>query len=265
MPDSDKTTEAVTTAVVTGAGSGIGEAIAHRLARAGHHVVVCDINADAAEATADAICTAGLRATPRTVDVASDVAMADLMSGLAANGTTIDIVVNNAGVSSVGTVETTSAAELRRVLAVNVEGVANGMRAAIPHMLENGGGVILNMASIASLIGIKDRFAYSASKGAVLTMTYSVAIDYADKNIRCNCICPARIHTPFVDGYLRENYPGHEQEVFDKLSAYQPIGRMGAPDEVAGLAAFLCGPDAAFITGAAYRLDGGVTVMPGFE
>jgi NAD(P)-dependent dehydrogenase (short-subunit alcohol dehydrogenase family) len=127
-------------------------------------------------------------------------------------------------------------------------------------MLCQGGGVILNMASIASLIGLLDRFAYSMTKGAVLTMTRSIAIDYMKKNIRCNCICPARVHTPFVDRYITQNYPGREQEMFRQLSEYQPIGRMGNPQEVAQLALYLCSDEASFVTGQAYPIDGGVLV-----
>jgi NAD(P)-dependent dehydrogenase (short-subunit alcohol dehydrogenase family) len=114
------------------------------------------------------------------------------------------------------------------------------------------------MASIASLIGVADRFAYSISKGAILTMTYSIAVDYVKKGIRCNAIAPARIHTPFVDGYLKANYPGREDEMFRKLSEYQPIGRMGKPAEVAALALYLCSDEAAFLTGCCYPIDGGV-------
>jgi len=121
--------------------------------------------------------------------------------------------------------------------------------------------VILNMASIASTLGIQDRFAYSMSKGAVLTMTLSVARDYVEKGIRCNCICPGRVHTPFVDGFIKKNYPGEEEAVFDKLSKYQPIGRMGKPEEIAGLAVYLCSDEAAFITGSAYDIDGGCTLL----
>ena len=127
-------------------------------------------------------------------------------------------------------------------------------------MTPRGGGVILNMASIASLIGIPERFAYSVTKGAILTMTYSIAVDYVKKGIRCNCICPARIHTPFVDGFVAKSYPGHEAEMLEKLHQYQPVGRMGKPEEVAALALYLCSDEASFVTGAAYPLDGGVLV-----
>jgi NAD(P)-dependent dehydrogenase (short-subunit alcohol dehydrogenase family) len=132
------------------------------------------------------------------------------------------------------------------------------LRAGVRQMVAQGGGVIVNMGSIVSKVGIKDRFAYSMSKGAVLTMTLSVATDYVKQNIRCNCICPARIYTPFVDGFVRKNYPGREQETLQRLSQHQPIGRMGTPDEVAALALYLCSDEAGFVTGSAYDIDGGV-------
>ena len=174
---------------------------------------------------------------------------------------TLDILVNNAGVAHIGTVETTTSEDFDRILSVNVKGVFHCMKAAMPKLMQNGGGAILNLASVASKVGIVDRFAYSASKGAVLTMTLSVARDYVDKGIRCNCLCPGRVHTPFVDGYLDKHYPDSREEMFQKLSAYQPIGRMAEPDEIANLACFLCSDEAAFITGSAYDIDGGVTLL----
>ncbi|MCL4155981.1 UNVERIFIED_CONTAM: hypothetical protein GTU68_014407, partial [Idotea baltica] len=173
-----------------------------------------------------------------------------------ANSGGIDILVNNAGVAHVGNLEGTSEADLDRIYAVNIKGVYNGMFACIPHMKDKGG-VILNLASVASSVGIADRFAYSMSKGAVLTMTLSVAKDYVSHNIRCNSISPGRVHTPFVDGFIAKNYPGKEEEMFEKLSATQPIGRMGQPQEIADLALFLCSDQAAFITGTDYPIDGG--------
>ena len=128
-------------------------------------------------------------------------------------------------------------------------------------MKNKGGGIILNMASIASTVGITDRFAYSMTKGAVLTMTYSIAKDYINDNIRCNCISPARVHTPFVDGFIKKNYPGKELEMFDKLSNTQPIGRMGKPQEIADLALFLCSKESSFITGSNYGIDGGYVTL----
>ena len=171
--------------------------------------------------------------------------------------------MNNAGISHIGTVESTLEEEFDRVFRVNVKGFYNCMQACVRLMKANGGGVILNMASIAGSAGLSDRFAYSMSKGAVIAMTYSVARDYLSHNIRCNCISPARVHTPFVDNYLRKTYPGREQEMFVKLSQAQPIGRMAEPDEVASLALFLCSDDASFITGVDYLLDGGFSNLRG--
>jgi NAD(P)-dependent dehydrogenase (short-subunit alcohol dehydrogenase family) len=173
----------------------------------------------------------------------------------------LDILVNNAGIAHIGTVESTTEADLDRIYAVNVKGVHLCSQAGVPMMLRGGGGVILNLASIASLIGLTDRFAYSMSKGAVLAMTRSIAVDYVKQGIRCNCVCPARVHTPFVDGFLRDAYPGREQEMFKELSEYQPIGRMAEPEEVAALALYLCSDEASFITGQAYPIDGGVLVF----
>ena len=240
------------TAVVTGGASGIGEAIARRLAEEGAHVVILDCSADAAARIAEAI---GGRS------IACDVAKTDSVREAFASLDHVDILVNCAGIAHIGTVETTAPDDLDRIYAVNVKGVYHAMHFALPRMVAQGGGAIVNIASLASKVGIAERFAYSMSKGAVLTMTLSVARDYVGKNIRCNCVCPARVHTPFVDGYLAKNYPGHEQEMFAKLSAYQPIGRMGEPREIAALAAFLCSDEAAFITGSAYDIDGGATLL----
>jgi 2-keto-3-deoxy-L-fuconate dehydrogenase len=169
----------------------------------------------------------------------------------------VQILVNNAGISHVGNLEGTTEADFDKIFCVNVKGIYNCMQASVPHMKANGGGIILNMASIAGTAGVADRFAYSMSKGAVVAMTYSVAKDYLAHNIRCNCISPARVHTAFVDGFLRRNYPGKEREMFEKLEKAQPIGRMAKPEEVANLALFLCSDETSFITGSDYPIDGG--------
>ena len=243
-------------AVVTGAASGIGQAIAQRFAREGALVWLVDIDAEGAKSTARQIVKCGGKAASHVCDVANQRSVKDLFRGLARENP-IQILVNSVGVSHIGKLEGTSEAEFDRIFRVNVKGIYNCMYAAINAMKANGGGVILNMASIAATAGLADRFAYSMSKGAVVSMTLSVARDYLAHKIRCNCISPARVHTAFVDGYLKQNYPGREQEMFRALSQSQPIGRMGKPEEVAALALFLCSDEAAFITGTDYPIDGG--------
>ena len=246
-------------AVITGAGSGIGRAIARTFAAQGATISVLERDEIAGAATVDLIAEGGGVASAISCDVSDAGSVEAAFERL--EGGTIDILVNNAGVSHIGTATSTSEPDLDRLYAINVKGVFLCSRAAIPRMAEAGGGVILNLASIASLIGLVDRFAYSMSKGAVLTMTRSIAVDYIKQGIRCNCVCPARVHTPFVDGYLRDAYPGREQEMFEQLSAYQPIGRMAEPEEVAALALYLCSDEASFITGQAFPIDGGVLVF----
>jgi len=247
-------------AIVTGGGSGIGEAIARLFAKQGAQVIVLDLDPKAAEATCESIQAEGGHADSLTCDIANSDQVAEVFARIVAARQRIDILVNNAGIAHVGTIEQTTDADLDELYRVNVKGVFLCARAAVPIMRRQGGGVILNMASIASLVGLADRFAYSMSKGAVLTMTRSIAVDYMKDKIRCNCICPARVHTPFVDQYLAKHYAGREQEMFQKLSAYQPIGRMGTAEEVAVLALYLCSAEASFITGQAYPIDGGVLV-----
>ena len=244
-------------ALVTGAGSGIGQAIAERLASEGAHATILELRADAGAATVAAIKAAGGEARV----IAADVSNTESMAAAFAQVEKLDVLVNNAGVSSVGNVLTTTAAEMDRVYAVNVKGVYHGLHFGVAKLLASGGGAIVNIASTVSKIAVQDRFAYGMSKGAVLTMTQSVARDYVDKKIRCNCVCPARVHTPFVDGYIAKNYPGREKEMFAQLSAAQPIGRMGEPHEVAALVAFLASDEAGFVTGSSYDIDGGVIAL----
>jgi 2-keto-3-deoxy-L-fuconate dehydrogenase len=247
-------------AVVTGGGSGIGAAIARVFASRGARLAVLDVDAAAAERTVYEIRSASGQAHAFTCDVGAAAEVRAAFEGVRAALGGVHILVNNAGIAHVGDVEHTAEEDLDRLFHVNVKGVFLCAQAALPIMLAQGGGVILNMASIASLIGVPERFAYSMTKGAVHTMTMSIAIDYMRKGIRCNCICPARVHTPFVDGYLAAQYPGREDEVFRQLSEYQPLGRMGTPEEVAHLALYLCSDEASFITGQAYPIDGGVLV-----
>jgi 2-keto-3-deoxy-L-fuconate dehydrogenase len=247
-------------AVVTGAGSGIGAAIARLFARQCARVVVLDLDEAAARQTADQIGEAGGQAVAMTCDVADAGQVTRAFDRIAALHDRIDILVNNAGIAHVGTIERTTEADVDRLFAVNVKGVYLCARAAVPIMIAQGGGVILNMASIASLVGVPERFAYSMTKGAVHTMTMSIAVDYVKQRIRCNCICPARIHTPFVDAYVARHYAGREAETLAQLASYQPIGRMGTAEEVAYLALYLCSDEAAFVTGQAYPIDGGVLV-----
>jgi 2-keto-3-deoxy-L-fuconate dehydrogenase len=242
-------------AVVTGAASGIGVAIARQFAANGAEVYILDLDESAAREAANHITNAGGKATGLRCDVANQPEVQSVFQKLL-QAKPLDILVNNAGVSHIGNVETTTAADFARILDVNVKGVFHCTQAAIGGMKDRGG-VILNMASIAASAALADRFAYSMSKGAVLAMTLSVAKDYLKHNIRCNCISPARVHTPFVDGYLHKYYPGKEDEMFRVLSASQPIGRMAKPEEVALLALFLCSDQAAFLTGVDYPLDGG--------
>jgi len=244
-------------AVVTGGGSGIGRAVALLLAKQGARVTVADINRDQAGAVAEEIIRGGGLADAGKADVSDQQEVKALFAGLGR----LDILVNSAGVSHIGTADTTGEADFDRLYNVNVKGVYNCLHAGIPLMKKQGGGVILNMCSIAATIGIPDRFAYSMTKGAVYSMTLSVARDYLKDKVRCNCISPARVHTPFVDGFLQKNYPGREQEMFDKLSRTQPIGRMAEPEEIAALVLYLVSDEAAFITGCDYPIDGGFTKL----
>jgi NAD(P)-dependent dehydrogenase (short-subunit alcohol dehydrogenase family) len=248
------------TAVITGAGSGIGQAIAILFAQRGARVVILDVSEDAGRAVATQIAALGAAPLVFSCNVADAQSVRSTFETIDASVSRIDVLVNNAGIAHIGNLESTDEAAFDKVYGVNVKGVYLCAQAGIRRMLAHGGGVILNMASIASLIGVADRFAYSMSKGAVLSMTRSIAVDYMSHNIRCNCICPARIHTPFVDRFLAENYAGREAAMFEQLSKYQPIGRMGTAEEVAAMALYLCSDEASFITGQAFPLDGGVLV-----
>jgi NAD(P)-dependent dehydrogenase (short-subunit alcohol dehydrogenase family) len=238
--------------VITGGGSGIGKAIALLFGKQGSAVHILDIDENAMAAVEE-INSSGGRAFFNKCNVTQQAEVRSIIETIPV----IDILVNNAGIAHVGTIESTNEEDLVRLFNVNVKGMYNCMHEVIPVMKRKNAGCILNMASIAATVGLPERFAYSMTKGAVLGMTISVAKDYLSHNIRCNSISPARVHTPFVDGYLEKNFPGKEKEMFEKLSKTQPIGRMGRPEEIAYLALYLCSDEAAFITGCDYLIDGG--------
>ena len=235
--------------VITGGGSGIGEAICKKFTASGANVIIIDTNE-----------IEGERVAQETNAYYLNCDISDPKSVESNHGFT-EILINNAGIAHIGKITETSPEDFDKIMNVNVRGSYLCIKASIAAMIKNKKGCILNMASVASNLGIPDRFAYSTSKGAVYTMTLSVARDFVDQGIRCNCICPARVHTPFVDNYLKENYPGNEEEMFKKLEATQPIGRMAKPEEIASLAAYICSDEASFVTGSAFDIDGGFTLL----
>lgn len=243
-------------AIVTGGAKGIGLAISKKLAAQGATVTILDVDQNALDNAVAEIKKVNPDVKWRMCDITSQKEVDD-----AVGKEGLDILINNAGIAHIGNIENTSEEDFDKVYQVNVKGVFNCMKAGVNAMKNSGGGNIVNIASIAALVGLKDRFAYSSSKGAILAMTYSIAKDYIDDNIRCNSISPGRVHTPLVDGFLAKNYPGKEKEMFDTLSKTQPIGRMGQPDEIANLALFLCSSEAGFITGSNYVIDGGLVTL----
>lgn len=243
-------------ALVTGGASGIGLAISKTFAKQGAHVHILELNIDLAEQVAGEITADGGKAEAHAIDISKQADVISVINGIVEQHP-INILVNNAGIAHIGKADTTSEQDFDRVVNVNVKGVYNCLFATIPHLKANGGGVILNMVSIAATVGIPDRFVYSTTKGAVFSMTLSVARDYLGDGIRCNSISPARVHTPFVDGFISKTYPGQEAEMFEKLSKTQPIGRMAKPAEIGALALYLCSDEAGFITGCDYLIDGG--------
>ena len=232
-------------AVVTGGGSGIGKAVALLFAKQSAEVHVMDLNEEACNATVQEIKENNGKAVAQVCDVSDQNQVREVFSNVGK----VDILVNSAGISHIGNIENTTEADLDRLYNVNIKGVYNCLQAAVSIMKQNKAGVILNLASVAGIIGLADRFAYS--------MTITVARDYIHEGIRCNCISPGRVHTPFVDGYIKKNYQGREDEMFEKLSKAQPIGRMAQPEEIAYLILYLCSDEAAFVTGCDYPIDGG--------
>ena len=245
------------TVVVTGGGSGIGKEVCILLAQQGAKVVILDLNKEQANATLALIEKNGGQAEAVAMDVTNQAAMKKAYEAIGS----IHIMVNCAGISHIGNAVNTSQEDFEKIFNVNVKGVYNSLYAGIPVMQKSGGGAIVNISSVVAKVGISDRFAYGMSKGAVHAMTLSVAKDFIKDGIRCNSISPGRVHTPFVDGFLKKNYPGNEAEMFDKLSKTQPIGRMGKPIEIAYQVLYLCSDEASFITGSDYCIDGGFTTL----
>lgn len=240
--------------IITGGGSGIGKAASLLFAKQNAIVHVIDLNIEHANETVSMIKG---KAFVHICDVSNQSQVAKTFKEIGK----IDILVNNAGIAHIGKADTTGESDFEKIFNVNVKGYYNCIHEAIPLMKSGGKGTILNVCSVSAHTGIAERFAYSTSKGAVHAMTLSVAKDYLHDNIRCNCVSPARIHTPFIDEYLQKNYPGNEKTMFEKLSKTQPIGRMGTPEEVANLVLFLCSDEASFITGCDYPVDGGFTYL----
>ncbi|MGA2167431.1 MAG: SDR family oxidoreductase [Terracidiphilus sp.] len=244
-------------ALVTGAASGIGQATVRELVRAGAFVWIADINLPAAEALANSLVSAQVL----HLDVTSPTSIAAAASRL----TRLDILVNNAGIGHVGSIETTPPEDFDRLLNVNVRAVYLVTRAFLPLLLANqpeegksAHGAIVNIASVAGLVGIKQRFAYCTSKGAIIAMTRQLAVEYP-KTLRVNAICPGTVETPFVEGYLEKFHKHNKEEVRAELRARQPIGRLGQPEEVASMVRYLASEEAAFITGSLFTIDGGWT------
>ena len=240
-------------AIVTGGASGIGLSITKLFTKQGAIVHVLELDPEIAKKQINEAINDTQNVHVHACDVGNLAQVEDIINTIK----NIDILVNNAGIAHVGTAETTNEIDFERIFNVNVKGVYHCVHSTIPLMKAKGGGVILNMASVASSVGIADRFAYSMSKGAVRAMTQSIAKDFLKDKIRCNCISPARVHTPFVDGFIAKNFIGKEEETFEKLSRSQPIGRMGTPDEIAYLALYLCASESGFVTGCDYPIDGG--------
>ncbi len=249
------------TAIITGGSKGIGKAATQLIAKSGANVFFLDIDDSEGQNLQKEITDQGFKATYVNCNIASYEEVKQTIGDIYEKSGKIDILINNAGIAHIGTATNTSPEDFQKIVDVNVKGVFHCLNVCIPFMQKSGGGAIINMSSVAAELGIQDRFAYSMSKGAVSAMTLSVAKDYLADNIRCNAIAPGRVHTPFVDNFIKKNYPGKEQEMFEKLSKTQPIGRMGKPEEIAGLIQYLCSDEASFITGSIYPIDGGFITL----
>jgi 2-keto-3-deoxy-L-fuconate dehydrogenase len=231
-------------ALVTGAGSGIGEAVARRLHEEGAEVVLTNVSAEPVEAIAAEL---GERASAVRLDVRDEDAVREVVRDL-------DVLANVAGVGSTTAAPDTPLVVWEDVLAVNARGTFLCCKHAIPGMVERGGGSVVNMASVAGLVGLRNRVAYSASKGAVIAMTRALAVDHVADGVRVNAVCPGTVDTPWVRRLVEE-----VGESLDALRARQLMGRLGTTEEIAGAVAYLASDEAAFVTGTAFVVDGGLT------
>ena len=242
-------------ALVTGAGSGIGVAIAETFAHANAFVFVTDRDEKFGRETTARIKSQGGQAEFFALDVSNETQCEAAKQAVLSSQGRLDVLVNNAGIGHVGTMLQTTGADLDRLYAVNVRGVFNVTKVFLPDMLARKQGVIINLASIGGVVGVRDRLAYCATKFAIVGITKSMALDHAVDGIRVNCICPGRVETPFVSARLKE-YPD-PQKAYQEMSATQAVGRMGRPEEMAAAALYLASDEAAFITGTAFLIDGG--------
>jgi NAD(P)-dependent dehydrogenase (short-subunit alcohol dehydrogenase family) len=238
-------------ALVTGGASGIGEATCKELARAGATVTVADIDLGRAQALAETL--SGARAAH------VDVTQQHSIQAVVAQLEQLDILVNNAGIAHVGNIAHVEPDDFDRLMEVNVKAVFLVTRAMLPLLLKRRGSIV-NIGSVAGLVGLKQRFAYSTTKGAVIAMTRQLAVDYP-KELRVNCICPGTVQTPFVEGYLEKYHAGEKDKIRAELNARQPMGRMGKPDEIAAMVRYICSDEAEFMTGSVLTIDGGLTAM----
>lgn len=248
-------------AVVTGGAKGIGKSVSKLLAKQGAIVHILDLDKENGELTSQEINNSKGKATFHHCDLTEHETIGNIFKQIYDQFGRLNLLVNNAAISHIGDVGNTTPDDMDRLFNVNVKSVYSCLHFGVQYMKKSGGGSIVNMASALSVVGVAERFAYSMSKGAVYCMTFSIAKDYLTDNIRCNAIGPGRVHTPFVDDYLKTNYPGQEAEMFEKLSKTNPIGRMGTPDEIAALIAYLCSDEASFTTGSFYTIDGGFTTL----
>ncbi|KWX01049.1 3-oxoacyl-ACP reductase [Carbonactinospora thermoautotrophica] len=248
-------------ALITGAGSGIGQAAAELFAAEGAAVVVADLRAEAAEETALKITKGGGKAIAVPVDVAVAEQAESAVARAVAEFGRLDVLYNNAGVDSSGSVAEATEADWDRCFAVNVKGTFLCSRAAVPRIAESGGGAIINQGSVAALVGIRNFAAYCAAKGAVVSLTRSMALDLASHRIRVNAICPGTVFTPLMEPMLRARGGGDLEAGLAMTVAKYPIGRLGTPEEIARVALFLASDDSSFLTGSIVTADGGMTAQ----